>query len=101
MTSSYPRCGWHHARHKAIDSASVVLYGISAAYKVSANCRLEANYAHQQKKRMLPMMLQEGYNPTGWLGMFLGTRLWCGVLLLCFLEPACGGQIAKSPMYLL
>jgi hypothetical protein len=64
------------AMAEAIDNAYAVVYGISEAYKVSANCRLEANYAHQQKKRMIPMMMEEGYQPNGWLGMFMGTRLW-------------------------
>eukprot|EP01045_Picozoa_sp_COSAG04_P062029 COSAG04_NODE_32191_length_252_cov_1.006536_1_plen_32_part_10 len=29
----------------AIDRSVVVLFGVSLAYKESANCRLEANYA--------------------------------------------------------
>ena len=32
----------------AVEGAEVVLYGVSKGYKESANCRLEANYAHQQ-----------------------------------------------------
>ena len=34
----------------------------------SANCRLEANYAHQQELDMVPLMLTEGFRPKGWLG---------------------------------
>ena len=37
----------------AIEGADVMLYGVSLAYKESANCRLEANYAHQQAKKSL------------------------------------------------
>eukprot|EP01047_Picozoa_sp_COSAG01_P045903 COSAG01_NODE_4264_length_5198_cov_3.619337_5_plen_198_part_00 len=44
----------------------------------STNCRLEAQYAFQQKKDMVPLMMQEGYCPNGWLGMLLGVRLWYG-----------------------
>eukprot|EP01047_Picozoa_sp_COSAG01_P038713 COSAG01_NODE_3157_length_6489_cov_11.663380_2_plen_992_part_00 len=62
----------------AVDDAVVVCYGISQAYKQSANCRLEAQYAFQQKKDMVPLMLQEGYSPNGWLGMILGMHLWYG-----------------------
>ena len=29
-------------------------------------CRLEANYAHQQKVDMIPLMMQKDYAPTGW-----------------------------------
>ena len=32
----------------AVEGAEVILYGVSKRYKESANCRLEANYAHQQ-----------------------------------------------------
>ena len=44
--------------------------------KESANCRLEANYAHQQELDMVPLMLTEGFKPKGWLGLILGTRMW-------------------------
>ena len=62
----------------AVEDAAVVCYGISNAYKESTNCRLEAQYAFQQKKDMVPLMLEEGYSPNGWLGMLLGVRLWYG-----------------------
>ena len=42
------------------------------------NCRMEAQYAFQQQKDMIPLMLEEGYNARGWLGMMLGVRLWYG-----------------------
>ena len=38
----------------AIDNAEVMLYAVSEAYKESGNCRLEANYAHQQNVDMIP-----------------------------------------------
>ena len=44
--------------------------------KESANCKLEALYAHQAGLKMVPMMLSADYQPNGWLGMLLGTRLW-------------------------
>ena len=62
----------------AIDNAEVMLYTVSEAYKESGNCRLEANYAHQQGVDMIPLMAQKGYQAKGWLGLFLGTRLWYG-----------------------
>ena len=64
------------AMSDAVEGAEVVLYGVSRGYKESANCRLEANYAHQQDVDMIPLMVQEGYKAKGWLGLFLGTRLW-------------------------
>ena len=41
-----------------------------------ADCRLEAQYCHQQDVEMVPLMMEKGYRPTGWLGLILGTRLW-------------------------
>lgn len=64
------------AMSEAVENAAVVLYGVSSNYKSSANCRLEAMYAHQQQKPMVPIMLEENYRATGWLGMILGARLW-------------------------
>ena len=61
----------------AIEGADVMLYGVSLAYKESANCRLEANYAHQQELDMIPLMMSQGFKPKGWLGLILGTRVWC------------------------
>eukprot|EP01047_Picozoa_sp_COSAG01_P096311 COSAG01_NODE_26833_length_701_cov_3062.495017_1_plen_225_part_01 len=62
----------------AVEDAAVVCYGISNAYKESVNCRMEAQYAFQQQKEMVPLMLEEGYRAKGWLGMILGMRLWYG-----------------------
>ena len=62
----------------AVEGAACVVYGISAAYKESTNCRLEAQYAFQQQSDMVPLMMVDGYRPNGWLGMLLGVRLWYG-----------------------
>ena len=51
----------------AVDNADVMLYGVSEQYKESGNCRLEANYAHQQDVDMIPLMVQEEYKAKGWL----------------------------------
>ena len=32
----------------------------------NAQCRLEANYAHQQELDMIPLMMQKKYKPQGW-----------------------------------
>lgn len=61
----------------AVEESAVMCYGISEAYKESTNCRLEAQYAFQQKLDMVPLMMEEGYSARGWLGMLLGVRLWC------------------------
>ena len=61
----------------AIDHSHTVLYAVSLEYKESANCKLECMYAHSAGVEMIPMMLQDNFKANGWLGMMLGTRLWC------------------------
>lgn len=64
------------AMSDAIDGAVVVLFAVSLAYKESANCRLEAQYAMQSDIDMVPLMVQKDYKAKGWLGLVLGARLW-------------------------
>ena len=26
---------------------------------------------------MIPLMAQKGFKPKGWLGLIMGTRMWC------------------------
>eukprot|EP01048_Picozoa_sp_COSAG05_P004626 COSAG05_NODE_256_length_12752_cov_5.614795_5_plen_1061_part_00 len=59
----------------AVEEAAVMCYGVSEAYKESANCRLEAQYAYQQQVEMIPLKLEEAYRANGWLGMLLGFAL--------------------------
>lgn len=39
-------------------------------------CRTEAEYAFQQRKRIVPIIMEAGYKPSGWLGALMGTRLY-------------------------
>ena len=55
----------HHSDQKSLGSD-----------KESANCRLEANYAHQQDVDMIPLLMEQGYKAKGWLGLILGTRMY-------------------------
>ena len=66
------------AMANAVEDAAVMCYGISQAYKESTNCRMEAQYAFQQQVDMVPLMMEQGYQAKGWLGMLLGVRLWYG-----------------------
>ncbi|KAL9971693.1 hypothetical protein ACROYT_G017892 [Oculina patagonica] len=64
------------AMAKAVEDASVVLVCVSERYKQSPNCRSEAEYAYQLRKDIIPLMMQRNYQPDGWLGMIVGTKLW-------------------------
>jgi hypothetical protein len=40
----------------AVESAALVLVCMSPKYKLSANCRIEAEYLMQQKKEFIPLV---------------------------------------------
>ncbi|XP_041453244.1 uncharacterized protein LOC121406296 [Lytechinus variegatus] len=56
----------------AVQNASVVLICATQKYSESQNCRTEAQYAYKQKKDIIPLMLEEGFEPRDWLGALIG-----------------------------
>eukprot|EP00457_Paulinella_chromatophora_P005579 gb/GEZN01005596.1/.p1 GENE.gb/GEZN01005596.1/~~gb/GEZN01005596.1/.p1 ORF type:complete len:494 (-),score=101.83 gb/GEZN01005596.1/:230-1711(-) len=64
------------AMAEALEESSVVLVCISESYAKSANCRLEAEYCMKLRMPFVPLMMQKNYNPTGWLGISLGSKLY-------------------------
>ncbi|CAL1535937.1 unnamed protein product [Lymnaea stagnalis] len=64
------------AMAEAVDNAAVVLICMSEKYKESQNCRAEAEYTYKRKKPFIPLLMQRGYESTGWLGLMVGTRLF-------------------------
>jgi hypothetical protein len=70
--------GTLEAMSAGVDQADILVVCVSRAYSQSANCRLEAEYAHTQNKPMIFVMMQEDFTkPTGWLGLLVGAKLWC------------------------
>jgi hypothetical protein len=60
----------------AIDDAKVIVIVMTSAYKCSVNCKLEAEYAHLKQVQLIPVLIEPGYRPDGWLGMLLGSKLY-------------------------
>lgn len=58
----------------AVENASIVLLCYSNSYKMSSNCRLEAEYARKLGKNLIPIKVESKYNPDGWLGILLGEK---------------------------
>ena len=52
---------------------------------LDVQCRLEANYAHQQELDMIPLKMQENYNPQGWRKLQRLHALSC----VCTLASSC------------
>ena len=80
----------------AVESSIIILYCVSTTYKESANCRLEASYAHQLKKKMIPLVLEVGYRPNGWLGIMMGTRLYYDFTGAIICEDAASDEVANA-----
>lgn len=71
----------YDAMAQAVQNAAVVLICVSKGYKQSCNCQLEAEYTFQMRKEMIPIMVEKGYRPDGWLGLLVGAKLYidfCG-----------------------
>ncbi|CAC5383014.1 unnamed protein product [Mytilus coruscus] len=64
------------AMAKAVEQADIILLCYSFKYKNSDNCRAEAEYAFQLKKKIVPLKLEMNYKPDGWLGFIIGTKLF-------------------------
>eukprot|EP01048_Picozoa_sp_COSAG05_P042591 COSAG05_NODE_23087_length_260_cov_0.745342_1_plen_86_part_11 len=43
----------------AVEGAAALVFGVSRAYKESANCRLEAQDAYQRQKERVPLLVEE------------------------------------------
>lgn len=65
-------------RASAVENSDVFVYCMSQSYQKSEQCHSEASYAHTSQKPMIPLMLEDGYTASGWLGLLLGSKLWYG-----------------------
>ncbi|KAL3892366.1 hypothetical protein ACJMK2_004577 [Sinanodonta woodiana] len=59
---------------KAVEEAHVILLCISRKYKHDLSCKAEAEYAFSLKKKIIPLKMERGYTPDGWLGFLLGAK---------------------------
>ncbi|XP_074661452.1 uncharacterized protein LOC141914074 isoform X2 [Tubulanus polymorphus] len=60
----------------AVENASIVLICMSEKYKESPNCRTEGEYSFQQRKPLIPLLMQKRYRADGWLGALVGMKLY-------------------------
>lgn len=64
------------AMAEAVEDAAAVLLCFSKKYKESKNCMKEAKYSETRNKHIIPLKMEDGYTPDGWLGFLLGDRLY-------------------------
>ena len=56
---------------ETVEDSTVIVVCYSEAYQNSSNCRQEALYSFQLKKKQVFAKVQEDFTPTGWLGFIL------------------------------
>ena len=54
------------AMANAVEQASCVLICMTSKYSESKNCKYEADYVVQQNKPYVPLLMEKGFDPTGW-----------------------------------
>jgi len=52
---------------ESVEKSSLVIMITGEAYKLSASCRLEAEYILSVRKPTIPVTLSKGYSPSGWV----------------------------------
>ncbi|CAF2017157.1 unnamed protein product [Rotaria magnacalcarata] len=70
----------------AVENSEFIIICMSDSYKRSAYCQAEAEYAFRCKRRLLPVILRQGYRPDGWLGLLLGSRIYIDFTQLEFFQ---------------
>jgi hypothetical protein len=61
---------------QAIEQSTTIIICMSEQYRRSNYCRAEAHYAFQRQLRIVPILLQEHYQPDGWLQFLVGQLLY-------------------------
>jgi hypothetical protein len=62
----------------AVAQASIIFVLVTKTYKESPNCKLELTFAMKQRKKVVPLLCEAGYDfgTDGWLGLALGPFLY-------------------------
>jgi hypothetical protein len=64
------------AMAQAIERSNTIIICMSEQYRRSNYCRAEAHYAFQRRLKIVPILLQEHYQPDGWLLFLIGQLLY-------------------------
>lgn len=64
------------AMSEAVENCTVFLMCYSAKYSQSENCKSEAEYARKRKKIIIPCKMEKGFDPSGWLGILIGSKIF-------------------------
>lgn len=72
---------------EAVENSMCVLMCVTEKYRMSVNCQAEAQYSFRLNKKIIPLIMQQGYqNVTGWLGIIIGDKIFVDFVKYDFSE---------------
>eukprot|EP01051_Picozoa_sp_SAG22_P008139 SAG22_NODE_604_length_8628_cov_4.245984_7_plen_213_part_00 len=66
----------HSIQAAGVANAAAVVCFMSKQYEASSNCALELKFAHQSGVPLVPVMMQDKFAASGWLGILTAGQLW-------------------------
>ncbi|XP_063711133.1 uncharacterized protein LOC134839490 isoform X2 [Symsagittifera roscoffensis] len=79
---------------EAVENSFCVLVCVTEKYKESSACRSEAEYSYNLKRDIVPLMMEKGYTPSGWLGILCGTKKYYKWFNEATVESSSGGLVS-------
>ncbi|CAF3156072.1 unnamed protein product [Rotaria sp. Silwood2] len=61
---------------EGIERSEFILMCMSSGYRKSSNCKAEAEYAFNRKKKIVPLIVEPKYTADGWLGFIAGNKVF-------------------------
>ena len=68
----------------AIEQSRCVLICMSDNYSLSPYCQSEAQYAFEKRRLLIPLRVQSGYKPQGWLAFTISGRMYVDFIKMDF-----------------
>lgn len=68
----------------AVEQSRYVMICMSDNYCISPYCRAEAQFAFEKQRGLIPIRVQNGYKPQGWLAFLISGRMYIDFIKLNF-----------------
>ena len=68
----------------AVEQSRYVIICMSDSYCVSPYCRAEAQFAFEKQRDLIPIRIQTGYKPQGWLAFLIAGRMYVDFIKMNF-----------------
>jgi hypothetical protein len=72
------------AMAEAIEQSRCIIICMSDSYCVSPYCQAEAQYAFEKRRVLIPLRVQTGYKPQGWLAFTISGRMYVDFIKMNF-----------------